>query len=103
MKLLKLFDIYKLNIVLLIYKCTKFPTTRLSSYIDRQPRVLEHDIRYVHDFNLPHFRINSVKFNFQYQALLHWNNLPANIKNAKSIGVFKKLFIDYTTKGYCVH
>ena len=103
MKLLKLFDIYKLNLVMLIFKCYKSPTNRISSYIEMQPRLLDHFILNAHEFNLPYFRINSVKFNFHYQALLHWNNLPINIKNAKSIGNFKKLFIDFVTQGYCEH
>ena len=103
MKLLKLFDIFKLNLVLLMFKCIKSPSSRLSTYLERQPRLLNHNIRTVHDFYLPQFRINSVKLNYQYQALIHWNSLPENIKNSKTVGRFKKLFIDYTTKSYCEH
>ena len=103
LRLLKLFDIYKLQLMTLMYTSLSSPNKRISSYIQRQPRNIKHNLRTVSEFVVPHFRINQVKFNFEYQALSIWNTVPPLIKQSKSVHIFKRLYTNYLIKTYCAH
>ena len=94
-KLLKLCDVYKLNILCLMYLSRCSTSNRISKYVNKKPRHLHHDIRNINEYVLPHFRVNQVQYGFEYQSLLSWNSLPSQIKQAKSIKAFKKTIYRY--------
>ena len=87
----------------LMYVSVSSPSSRISGYINKQPRYLHHDLRVINQFVVPHFRVNQVKFNFEHQALSLWNSLPAYIKESNSIKIFKRLYVDFLIKDYCSH
>ena len=86
-----------------MYNTIKYPNIRKSSYIQIQSRMLHHNTRSCSGLLLPRFRINQVKNNYEYQALITWDTLPENIKKSKSINIFKKRYIEFVIKDYCVH
>ena len=90
MKLLQLRDVYKMSILSAMNQCIDNTNVRISKYITKVPNNLPHYIRNSNEFVLPYFRINQVKYNFEYQALKLWNGLPNEVKLAKSLKCFKK-------------
>ena len=86
-----------------MFASLRTPSVRFSSYINKQPKLLNYNFRSKDEFELPDFRINQVKFNFEYQALFLWNELPSEIKKSDSLNIFKYKYTDYCVKDYCSH
>jgi hypothetical protein len=103
LKLLKLRDIYNIQILCFMFMSQSNNNTKISNYIDKVPNRLYHNLRKVNEFVLPQYRINQEKYNYQYQCLALWNELPVEIKRAESIRCFKKMYIDYKIDHYCSH
>ena len=67
------------------------------------------DINYRHhDYNTrnrnllvtPFPRVDAVKYNFQFQFVDIWNQVPDVIKQSTSIRIFKRRFIKYLLDSY---
>ena len=102
-KILKLPDVYKLNLLSLMYLSIYLPSHRFNDYINKQLNLNVYNVRNFNEFSLPHFRINQVRYNYEYQALSLWNALPNSLKVSKNIKIFKKSCIDYLSNSYCSH
>jgi hypothetical protein len=102
-KILKLTDVYKLNVLSLMYQAYYLPSHKFNDYVYKQRNNNVYSIRNAHEFVLSHFRINQVQYNFAYQSLSLWNELPEQLKTSKSTKIFKKRLIDYLVNSYCSH
>jgi hypothetical protein len=102
-KILKLIDVYKLNILTIMYHAYNLPSHKFNKYIDKQTNNNYYNIRNAQEFVLPYFRINQVQYSFEYQSLTLWNELPQLLKNSKNIKIFKQHLIDYFVNVYCSH
>ena len=101
MKVLKLPDIHRLHVGLYMYKVVRMnacPTLQLNL-----------DLRYPqHDYGtrnrnnpiVPFPRVDSIKINFQYQCTKIWSELPPDIRDSNSLGVFKRKLIEFFLAQY---
>ena len=51
-------------------------------------------------FSMPFPRVEAIRMNFSYQFVKIWNEIPFDIKNSISLGVFKKTLIDHYLEDY---
>ena len=88
--LLKLGDIYRLRLVILLYRMLKlghFP--EILSFINPTSGVHEHETRQSNQFRLPFPRVECIRESFVYQILSAWNGLASEIKSLESLVQFK--------------
>ena len=101
LNLLKVPEIYKYRLATLMYrmfKCNSFP--ELLSFINPTLPSHNHDTRQTSNFLLPLPRTQCIRESFSYQALVIWNELNDDIKNASTYKSFKKLCHDYYLNKY---
>ena len=54
----------------------------------------------VGQLRVPFPRVDSIKFNFEYQFITIWNSLPIDIRQSNSISIFKKSLTQYYLDKY---
>jgi hypothetical protein len=89
--ILKLSDLYKLRVSMIMYKImhenyAPFIYERLASLLNSNPYATRHDYIFVRPFP----RVNAIKFDFISNAVTIWNNLNNEIRNGRSLATVKK-------------
>lgn len=89
-KLLNVKEMYKYQLSITMFKII---------HLNDMPFLLEeiHDLLLTHNYPTrgrtrlqpPFPRVNAIKYNFLYQAIINWNTIPENIKNSQSLPIFK--------------
>ena len=90
-KLLKLKDIYKYRVALYMYKIlklNKYPS--LQRNLDILHSEHRYDTRSASRLIEPFPRTLAIQLSFKYQFIKIWNNIPDEIKNCATFGIFKK-------------
>ena len=88
LKLLKLKDIYKFNLVQLYYNM-KNNNVLPQVNSDFQQNIINYNIRNPEELNVTFPRTNAVLISYKYQIANMWNQIPEIIKNAPSSDIFK--------------
>ena len=91
LKLLTLRQIFDLNCLIFIYKCTKtnqFPDfkRKLLNNLNAQ----NHNTRGANLLRTPFVRLDICKRSYFYKGITLWNKLDKTTQNSKSIKIFKK-------------
>ena len=67
----------------------------VSNLIDLNNRSHNYDTRNRNQLSAPFPRVDAIKFNFHYQFIHVWNNIPDVLKNAPTVKAFKRSLIAY--------
>ena len=93
LKILKFREAYKLRAATYVYRVLKrdeFPCLRDQLEL----RYPDHDYTTRstrnEDVMVPTPRVEAIKLNFEYQFPHVWNEIPQDLKNSRSLGIFKK-------------
>ena len=99
--ILKLVDIYKFYCSIRMFKRIRETTPVVSSTIIpiRYP-THEHRTRGRHNLITPFPRVDAIKYNFQYQFIIIWNEVPESIKESNSVKIFKRRLMSHITNTY---
>jgi hypothetical protein len=99
-ELLKVEDIYKLQVGCYMYKILYLNDYQfLKDYIC--PAYPDHGYNTrINDFILPFPRVENIRINFKYQFLNVWNQVPVDIKTSNSLQVFKRNYKKYLINLY---
>ena len=101
--LMKFGDIYKYFTCIKMYQCFTSPKHEIfKSYFQQYIPPHDHETRTRSNnvLNIPHMRLSKFKSSLLYNANVHYNDLPADIKNGRSNFTFKselKIFIKDST------
>ena len=102
--LMKFGDIYKYFTCIKMYQCFTSPKLEdFKSYFQKliPPHSNETRTRLNNNLNITRMKLSKFKSSFIYNAIVHYNDLPADIKNCQSISTFKcklKKFIKNSTQ-----
>ena len=90
LKLLKLDDLYKHQLVIFMYKAanSKLPDS-MSSMLTRTQNIHKHNLRHQNSYYIQNIRANSRKCTINYSGPVYWNALPSKLKQLVSIQQFK--------------
>ena len=95
-KILKLEEIYKLNVSVTMYKVMKLgEVDSIGESLDIQYPMHQYETRSRNLLVLPFPRVETIRLNYKYQFTKIWNSVPGHITNLSSIGRFKKALFDY--------
>jgi hypothetical protein len=96
MKLLQFTEIYKLHILMFVYKFKKSLLPGIfSNYFIKTDDIHGYDTRQTNNYYLPLCRLDISQTGFKYNACKMWNSLPKDSKRMDaSIRVFKKHVMD---------
>ena len=91
LNLLKLNDIFTLNIATFTYRCRNslLPSCFEDFYIINQS-VHNYNTRHATDIRTDHVRTSQYKRSLKYRSASIWNNLPENIKFCTTVASFRK-------------
>ena len=89
-KILKFYDLYKLETALFMFTCHKclLPQS-LSQYFELNNEVHTYPTRSSSNYHLPLVRTNLVLKSIFYRGPLCWNSLPVEVRDSCSLNVFK--------------
>ena len=94
-KILEIADVYRYFIGIQMYKLVKLNNRYLQPLINIENVEHQYSTRLTGSLRVPFPRIDSVKFNFEYQSVHIWNSIPNQIKNVTSLNIFKKNYKKY--------
>ena len=86
--LLKIKDVYKLNLMVYYNQLKGDPELNDITFADKQTN---YSLRRVDELVIPYPRTNTIKGNFSYLIPLIWNEVPNDIKKIKILRVSKQL------------
>ena len=91
-RILKLPDLYKLRAALFLYKVfnqnyAPFILERLQPVLTQNAYILRNNNLFVAPFP----RVNTIKFNFIFNAVKVWNSLRDDIRQSRSLNILKSL------------
>ena len=101
MKILKLADIHSLYIGIYMFKVIKLnqvPTLQVN--LDLEYPNHNYETRNRDDPRCPYPRVLPIKLSFKYQCVDIWNKIPDNIKETKSLNIFKKSLTQHFLNQY---
>ena len=100
--LLKIEDIYKLQLGLLMYKLSReaLPNS-ISILFQRNIEIHNHNTRNSNDYFMHEARTNTRKFTIKYSGPLFWNSIPEHIQNSTSENQFKNKLKQRLLSTYC--
>ena len=89
--ILKLPDIYKYRILLLIFSALNFGS-HPDIFVDlqRNSSFHSHSTRYSNNLVIPHFRLSKTQMSISFVGSKLWNDLPEDLKSLSSLSVFKR-------------
>ena len=100
-KLLKLCDIFKYSIGIFAYK---FENNKLPAIFDnffvKKTFIHAHHTRKADDYGLIHCRLNTRQFSAKSSGAKIWNSIPSEIRNSKSLEIFKKKIKNHLLGSY---
>ena len=94
-KILEIADIYRYFVGIQMYKLLKLKNRYLQPLFIIENIEHNYSTRQIGTLQLPYPRVDSVKFNYEYQSLKIWNSIPLEIKDSRSLSIFKKNFKKY--------
>ena len=99
MKILKVFDLYKFHCAVHMFKIIQQNSNEyIRDAVNLIPASHNYHTRNRDRLRTPFPRVEAVRFNFEYQFIEIWENIPISIRNSISLKTFKKLlsshFID---------
>ena len=93
LKILKLNDIYKINLGAIMFSHIADPLNyTMSNRFTRNSQFHNYNTRNRDDFTIPHYSRAASQACFLYQASIAWNEVPPNIKDSHSVGAFRKKY-----------
>ena len=99
--ILKIHDIYKLNVGKLIFKnLTHGNYAFLSDRITRQSSIHSHVTRSSCELSVPRFSQSTSQKFISYQGIKLWNEILVNIKSVNNLNSFKKLLFLHLMSNY---
>ena len=99
--ILQFSDLYKIQLCNLIFKVlNENYASFLGDSLREYTREHHYDIRHQNDFDIPFPHVRSVKYNFLYQGIELWNELPANLKGLPNSRCFKSSYKEYLLNQY---
>ena len=103
LSLLKLHDIYRLRIAELVFRyINHLLPESCANYFNPTPSTYSYNVRHTSYFKAIRYRTN-VRFNcLNVQGPLIWDSLPADIRTACSLFVFKRLLTPFLLNNYVV-
>ena len=99
--ILKLEDVYKLSISTYMYKivqCGEVECIGNSLQLTLPSHSYSTRNRYL--YNVPFPRVNAIRRNFHYQFINAWNDVPAEIKSARTVKSFRKQLSNHYLNEY---
>ena len=100
-KILKLDDIYKVNLCAALFSHLAEPHTYpMASRFIRNSHVHNYNTRNRDDFNIPRYYRTTSQSCFLYQASVKWNDVPVNIKNSHTAGSFRRKYKNFILRSY---
>ena len=97
-RILKIHDLYKLNICSLVYRYTLCPNDLPSSTrFQSNANIHAYNTRHSNDLVVPRYNLTKSQKSFVYNSIHAWNSLPEEITSSNSIKSFKMRLKDY----YC--
>ena len=101
LEILKLIDIYRLNIAIYMFKVTKLnlcPT--LQNNLDLLYPSHNYFTRNSDNPLTPYPRVTPIRLSFKYQCVDVWNELPQNIRECSSLRMFKRSLVSRFLNSY---
>ena len=97
-KILKLQDLYKLNLCSqLFHYLTSNVNFSVSSHFQLHSDIHNHNTRHRSNLVLPHYHRSKSQLSFSFQSIKEWNNVPEEIKQSETGRQFKSKLKDH----YC--
>ena len=91
LNILKLNDIFTLNIATFTYRYHKsLLPSRFENVHTTNQSVHTYNTRHATDLRIDYVRTSHYKYSLKYRSVQIWNNLPENIKSCKTIASFRK-------------
>ena len=99
--ILKINDLYKLNLCSLVYRYTQ-PMVDLPSATRFQTAstIHSHNTRQNQHLSVPRYNLTKSQSSFLYNSIHEWNSIPSEIKNCDSLKTFKKELKGYYCSTY---
>ena len=97
-KILKLQDLYKLNLCSqLFFYLTSSQNNTVASRFQLHSDIHYHNTRHRNNLVLPHYHRSKSQLSFSFQSIKEWNNIPDEIKQSETGRLFKSKLKDH----YC--
>ena len=94
--LLKLVDIYRFRVALMMYKMLFFNyTPNILNLLDIHSANHDHFTRNRNDLLPPFPRVEAIRQSYKFNFIQIWNTIPNNIKNSRTVSSFKHKLINY--------
>ena len=97
LSLLKIKDIYKLNVTKYYLELKRDPNL---NDVDFPTRTQNYNTRNVQELVIPFPRTNAIKGNFSYLIPRIWNEVPEDIRGSRTINIFKRKYREHLLKCY---
>ena len=89
--ILKLPDIYKYRILLLIFYALNFGShPEIFVDLQRNSSFHSHSTRYSNNLVIPHFRLSKTQMSISFVGSKLWNDLPEDFKSLSPLSVFRR-------------
>ena len=103
LKILKLNDIYKLNLCAIMFSHIADPHNYpISDRLVRNSHLHSYNTRNREDFVIPRYSKTTSQSCFLYQSTVEWNKIPPVIKDCRNVKTFRKKFKTYILDLYWV-
>ena len=100
-KLLKIVDLYKLYCSIHMFKIINENSNPfIQNAIDLRYPSHGYDTRNRNQLQTPFPRVDAIRYNFQYQFVDLWNQIPYNIRESGSLRLFKRKYTEYILNTY---
>ena len=101
LKLLTFYDVYKYQLGVFMFLChIKILPTSILNYFTLNLNLHSYATRNAHKFHLPKVRTSISHKSPLFQGPLLWNSLPEDIRESKSVNVFKMKYKQYLINTY---
>ena len=101
LKILKLNDIYKLNLCAIMFSHIVDPLNYpISDRFVRNSHIHSYNTRNRDDFVTPRYSRTTSQSCFLYQSTVEWNSIPSVIQNCRNVKTFRKKFKTYILDRY---
>ena len=98
---MKVADIYRLYAAIYMFKIlrlNKCPTVQENLTLSLPQH--SYNTRQQINFTLPFPRVNAIRYNYEFQFISIWNGLPETLKQASSLRMFKRNFMNMCFESY---
>ena len=101
MKSFKLKDIHNFQLAIFLYKTIfMYQNNNIYSLLETHSSLHSHRTRIRDLFRPPRYHLIISQRSFLYRAIMFWNNLPCDIRQSSSLGLFKIRLRSFLLSGY---